>query len=89
MLEIILTILKFAGIGIGILLLILLILLLLVLFVPVRYDVKGENKENLQARGKVYWLFHIVSFVLLDLLLVSLVLLLLNQVQLLVIQNLI
>ena len=62
MLEIILTILKFAGIGIGILLLILLILLLLALFVPVRYEVKGENNENLQVKGKVYWLFHIVSF---------------------------
>ena len=43
MLEIILTILKFAGIGIGILLAIVLVLLLLVLFVPVRYDLKGEN----------------------------------------------
>lgn len=62
MLEIILTILKFAGIGIGILLAIVLILLLLVLFVPVRYDIVGENKEKLKAKGKVYWLFHIVSF---------------------------
>ena len=44
MLEIILTILKFAGIGIGIILAVLLILLLLVLFVPVRYDLEGENK---------------------------------------------
>ena len=41
MLEIILTILKFAGIGIGILLAIVLILLLLVFFVPVRYDIEG------------------------------------------------
>ena len=46
MLEIILTILKFAGIGIGILLAIVLVLLLLVLFVPVRYDLKGENNDD-------------------------------------------
>ena len=62
MLEIILTILKFAGIGIGILLAIVLILLLLVLLVPVRYEIEGENSEKLQAKGKVHWLFHIVSF---------------------------
>lgn len=62
MLEIILTILKFAGIGIGILLAVILLLLILVLFVPVRYDIKGENNEKLQAKGKVHWLFHIVSF---------------------------
>lgn len=62
MLEIILTILKFAGIGIGILLAIVLLLLLLVLFVPVRYDLKGENKEKMMAEGKVHWLFHIVTF---------------------------
>lgn len=62
MLEIILTILKIAGIGVGILLAIVLFLLVLVLFVPVRYDIEGENSEKLQARGKVHWLFHIVSF---------------------------
>ena len=62
MLEIILTILKFAGIGIGILLGIMLLLLILVLFIPVRYDIEGENNEKLQAKGKVHWLFHIVSF---------------------------
>ena len=62
MLEIILTILKFAGIGIGILLAIVLVLLLLILFVPVRYDLEGENNEKLQAKGKVHWLSRIVSF---------------------------
>ena len=46
MLEIILTILKFAGIGVGILLAIVLFLLILVLFVPVRYDLEGENDEK-------------------------------------------
>ena len=62
MLEIILTILKFAGIGIGILLAIVLLLLLLVLFVPIRYDLDGVNREKLLAKGKVHWLFRIVSF---------------------------
>ena len=62
MLEIILTILKFAGIGVGILLAIVLFLLILVLFVPVRYDLEGENNEKLKAAGKVHWLFRIVSF---------------------------
>ncbi len=62
MLEIILTILKFAGIGIVILLAILLLLLLLLLFVPVRYDVQGENTDKLRGKGKIHWLFHIVTF---------------------------
>ena len=62
MLEIILTILKFAGIGVGILLAVVLIILLLVLLVPIRYDIEGENKEKLQAKGKVHWLLRIVSF---------------------------
>lgn len=62
MLDIILTILKFAGIGVGILLAIVLVILLLVLFVPVRYDLDGENKEKLIAQGKVHWLFRIVTY---------------------------
>ncbi len=62
MLGIILTVLKYAGIVVGILIGILLILLLLVLLVPVRYDLDGENKDKLRAKGKVHWLFHIVSF---------------------------
>ena len=62
MLEIILTILKFTGIGVGILLAIILFLLLLILFVPVRYRIDGENNEKMQAKGKVHWLFRIVSF---------------------------
>ena len=62
MLGIILTILKYAGIILGGLLGILLILLLLVLLVPVRYDLHGVNKERMQAKGKIHWLFHIVSF---------------------------
>ena len=62
MLDIILTILKFAGIGVGILLAIVLVVLLLVLFVPVRYDLDGENQEELMAKGKVHWLFRIVTY---------------------------
>lgn len=62
MLEIILTILKYVGFGLGVLLLVVLALLLLVLFVPVRYEIKGEKEEKLTGRIKVYWLFRIVSF---------------------------
>lgn len=62
MLHIILTILKVSGIILGILLAVLFILLLLVLFVPVRYDINGKKREELQVKGKVHWLFHIVSF---------------------------
>ena len=62
MLDIILTILKFAGIGIGVLLAIVLVLLILVLFVPVRYEANGENEKELIAEGKVHWLFRIVNF---------------------------
>ena len=62
MLGIILTVLKYAAIIVGILLGILLVLLLVALFVPVRYDIYGENEEKLRAKGKVHWLFHIVSF---------------------------
>lgn len=62
MLEIILTILKFIGIGIGILFAVVLILLLLALFIPVRYEVDGENSDKLQVKGKVHWLLRIVTF---------------------------
>lgn len=61
MLEIILMILKIIGIGIGIFLGVALFLLLLLLFVPVRYDFFGKNEEELQARGTVHWLFHMIS----------------------------
>ena len=60
--DIILTILKFTGIGVGILLAILLVVLLLVLLVPVRYELDGENQEKLMAKGKVHWLFRIVTY---------------------------
>lgn len=62
MLQIILLILKFAGILIGIVLAVLLLLLLLVLFVPVRYDIRGENEQELRIKGKAHWLFHILTF---------------------------
>lgn len=62
MLHIILTILKTGGIIIGILLALIIFLALLLLFVPVRYDLRGKRREELRADGKVYWLFHIVTF---------------------------
>lgn len=60
--KIILTLLKCAGIGIGVLLLVVLFLLLLVLFVPVRYELNGENIEEIKAEAKAHWLFHIINF---------------------------
>ncbi|MGN0334182.1 MAG: hypothetical protein ACI4DV_00775 [Lachnospiraceae bacterium] len=62
MLKVILTILKFCGITVGIVLAVIIVLLLLLLFVPVRYDVFLENEEEMKAKGKVHWLFHIISF---------------------------
>lgn len=62
MLEIILTILKYAVFGLVVLLLIVLALLLLVLLVPVRYELQGEKEKELTGTVKVHWLFHIVSF---------------------------
>lgn len=62
MLEIILTILKYAALGLGVLLLVALALILLILFIPVRYEIKGEKEEKLTGRLRVHWLFHIVSF---------------------------
>lgn len=60
--KIILTILKCAGIGIGVLLLVVLFLLLLVLFVPVRYELNGENIDEIKAEAKAHWLFRIINF---------------------------
>lgn len=62
MLGIILTILKWIGIVIGIMIAAVLVLILLALFVPVRYEIKGENDEAMCVQGKAHWLFHIVSF---------------------------
>lgn len=56
------TILKLLGSILGILLLVILFLLILLLFVPVRYEVDGENNEKVQVHGKIHWLFHIISY---------------------------
>lgn len=61
MLQIIVTILKVGGIILGIILAAALILLMLVLFVPIRYELKGKKREELQASGRVSWLFHIIT----------------------------
>lgn len=62
MVQIIVTILKFAGIIVGILVLLVLALLLLLLFVPIKYEFFGKNKDEMVLNGKAYWLFHIVSY---------------------------
>lgn len=45
---------------IGIILAIILLLLLLVLFVPIRYRFYGRKKEDIYAKGRISWLFHII-----------------------------
>lgn len=60
--KIILTILKCAGIGIGVLLLVVLFFMLLVFFVPVRYELNGENMDEIKAEAKAHWLFRIINF---------------------------
>lgn len=60
--NMIFRILKYSGMFIGSVLLIVLFLILLLLFVPVHYQISAEKQEALKAGGKIYWLFHIVSF---------------------------
>lgn len=56
------TILKLLGSILVIFLIVILFLLILLLFVPVRYEVHGENDEKTEVQGKIHWLFHIVSY---------------------------
>ena len=61
MIHILLLILKAVGIIILSIFIILGTLLLLVLFVPVRYRIHAEYRENISAVLKISWLFHILS----------------------------
>ncbi len=63
-LNIILTILKIAGMGIGILAGLLLAIVLLVLLVPIRYDAVGDLREEKKASIRVHWLLHAFSVLL-------------------------
>lgn len=62
--EIVVLILKIIGIIILVLLGILLTLLLLVLFFPLSYRLSVSYNEDVKARAKVHWLFHLVSVTL-------------------------
>ena len=62
--EIVVLILKIIGIIILVLLGILLTLLLLVLFFPLSYRLSASYNEDVKARAKVHWLFHLVSVTL-------------------------
>lgn len=57
----ILNILKIAGIVLAILLGIVLALLLTILLVPLRYRINVDNLGDIHVRGKVCWLFHILT----------------------------
>ncbi len=61
MLHIILTILKIIGIVLLVLLGLLLLLVLTVLFVPIRYQVKGEKTaDSYHIEAKVHWILHLL-----------------------------
>lgn len=59
--TILLTILKVIGIILLVLLGIVLALLLLVLFFPVTYGIRGKIEEEVHIKGKVSWLFSLIS----------------------------
>lgn len=59
--TILLTILKVLGIILLVLLGIVLALLLVVLFVPVTYGIRGEIEEEVHIKGKISWLFSLIS----------------------------
>lgn len=59
--SIILLLLKIIGIILLFLLGILLLLVLLILFLPVHYLAVGTIDEQIVVRGKIHWLFHILT----------------------------
>lgn len=58
MLHIILTILKIIGIILAALLGILLFVILVVLFVPIGYDARIDNRNDILVKANGWWLFH-------------------------------
>lgn len=58
MLQLILTIIKIIGIILAALLGILLTLILVVLFVPIGYDARIDNKNDIVIKANGWWLFH-------------------------------
>lgn len=62
MLHIVLILLKIIGILLCIILGLLLTFILVVLFVPIRYGLWADNREELQGRVKVTWLLRLISF---------------------------
>ena len=61
MIAVLQIILKILGIILLSILGIFIVLLLMTLFIPVRYRIQGNYKDELKCRGKVTWLFHLVS----------------------------
>ena len=60
MVHFILFILKIIGIILASILGILLLLILVVLFVPIRYQIYGEKREDMKLEGRVTWLLHLI-----------------------------
>lgn len=62
MLHILLVILKFIGIILGLILLLILAAVLTAMFIPLRYTIHGKRSpEEIWGRGKVSWLFHLIT----------------------------
>lgn len=59
--AVLLTILKVIGIILLIILGILLLVIGIVLFIPIVYQSKASYEEQLLAKGKISWLFHLIS----------------------------
>ncbi len=65
MLAVVLTVLKIIGIILLCLLLAILVIIGLLLFVPVRYRGSGYYHEDYAVKGRISWLFHLISIKLL------------------------
>lgn len=61
MVHFILLILKIIGIIFASILGILLLLILVVLFVPIRYKIYGEKREDIKLEGRVTWILHLIQ----------------------------
>lgn len=61
MISILFTLLKIIGMVLLLILGVFLCLLLIVLFVPIRYRVKGKYEDSLYLKGRITWLFHLLS----------------------------
>ncbi|MGN0350505.1 MAG: DUF2953 domain-containing protein [Roseburia sp.] len=60
--TIVIAILKVIGIILVSVLGLAILFILLALFLPVSYSVLGISEEDVMVKGKIYWLFHLITF---------------------------